>query len=89
LAGSVRERFMRSGEVLVHRGDPGASMMVVLEGEARVELPDSSGTSLVLQVLRAGEAFGELALFDGKPPQCGRRGCDKWPATDFRAPRGA
>jgi CRP-like cAMP-binding protein len=67
LAGTTRERQMRAGETLFQRGDPGTSMMLVLAGEVRVELPDFSGAHLVLQVLRRGEAFGELALFDGKP----------------------
>jgi len=67
LTGTARQRTMRAGETLCHRGDPGMSMWVVLEGEVRLELPDFSGTALVLRTLRAGEAVGELALFDGNP----------------------
>jgi len=67
LAGTASEREIHAGETLFQRGDPGASMMVVMKGEVRVELPDTSGANLVLHVLRTGDAFGELALFDGKP----------------------
>lgn len=58
---------MRAGETLVRRGDAGSAMMAVLAGEVRVELPDARGEAQVLRVLKAGEVFGELSLFDGKP----------------------
>lgn len=70
---------MRRDQVLFQRGDAGSSMMAVLEGEVRVELRDLAGANHVVRVLRRGEVFGELALFDGKP-----RSADVVAATNGR-----
>jgi CRP/FNR family cyclic AMP-dependent transcriptional regulator len=65
LASRCQERPMRAGEMLFHRTDPGSSMVAILAGEVRIALPGSDGRDQVLQVLRAGEVFGEVALLDG------------------------
>jgi flavin reductase (DIM6/NTAB) family NADH-FMN oxidoreductase RutF len=56
------ERIFEAGELVVREGDPGDELFVVLDGEARVE---RKGTSLA--TFRAGEFFGEIAVFDGRP----------------------
>jgi uridine kinase len=48
------------GTVVVREGDPGASMFVVLDGEALLQRRATE-----LRALARGEAFGELALFGG------------------------
>jgi len=58
---------MKSGETLFQRGDPGLSMMVILSGEVQIALPSEAGATQILNMLRQGDVFGEIALFDGKP----------------------
>lgn len=73
------ERSMSSGEVLFQRGDPGVSMMAILSGEVQIMLSGASGDMQLLNVLVAGDVFGEIALFDGKP-----RSADAIAATNGR-----
>ena len=54
-------RFRLDAQV-VQIGGKGDAFYVVLEGEAHVTTPDGH-----MKVLRAGDYFGELALFDGAP----------------------
>lgn len=61
------ERSMRTGETLFQRGDPGVSMMAIIAGEVRIVLPGENGRDQILNVLKAGSVFGEMALFDGNP----------------------
>ena len=68
------ERTFEDGEFVVREGDPGDDLFVILEGEARVERRGSA-----LATFRAGEFFGELAVFDGRP-----RSADVVAATRLR-----
>lgn len=61
-----RRRFRR-GEVLFHRGDPGAMLYVLLTGRVRIYSPSEDGSEVVLAILGPGEFFGELSLLDGQP----------------------
>jgi flavin reductase (DIM6/NTAB) family NADH-FMN oxidoreductase RutF len=56
------ERTFAEGQFVVREGDSGDELFVILEGEARVE---RSGT--VLTMFRAGDFFGEISVFDGRP----------------------
>ena len=51
---------------VVHQGDHGDTMYLVLEGEVRVRLM-ISGKESTLTTLNAGEFFGEISLFDQGP----------------------
>jgi small-conductance mechanosensitive channel len=57
-------RFGR-GEEIVHQGDEGCSMFVILEGAANVVV-QANGNRLPIASLRAGEAFGEMCLLTGE-----------------------
>jgi CRP/FNR family transcriptional regulator, cyclic AMP receptor protein len=54
------------GDQIVAKGDPGDSMMAVLNGRVSIGVPSLDGRQVVLSVLRAGDVFGEIALLDGK-----------------------
>lgn len=56
------ERTFEAGEFVVREGDPGEELFVILDGEARVERKGSA-----LATFGAGEFFGEIAVFDGRP----------------------
>lgn len=65
LAGSVRTRRYRRGEVIFHRGDPGDALYIILAGRVKISSPSETGVEAILATLRPGEFFGALALLDG------------------------
>lgn len=67
LAGAVRSRRFRRGEVVFHQGDPGDALYVVVEGRVKITLPSDTGDEAILATLRPGDFFGELSLLDGAP----------------------
>jgi CRP-like cAMP-binding protein len=57
---------MRRGEVLMRTGEPGRFMMIVTQGEVRVQLTSEAGQIQVLKISGPGTVIGEIALFDGQ-----------------------
>jgi flavin reductase (DIM6/NTAB) family NADH-FMN oxidoreductase RutF len=56
------ERTFPAGETIVHQGELGDLLYVILEGRVRVERDGR-----MLEWLGEGEFFGEVAVFDGRP----------------------
>lgn len=67
LAGRLRRRSFRRGEVIMHRGDPAGALHVLKSGRVKITLPSSEGDETVLALLGAGACFGEIAALDGGP----------------------
>jgi CRP/FNR family cyclic AMP-dependent transcriptional regulator len=65
LATRMKERPMRRGEVLLRRGEPGTTMLIIVTGQICIVLPSSDGREQVLRIMQPGEVLGELALLDG------------------------
>lgn len=55
------------GTIIVREGDPGNAFYVVARGTARVVRSGERGDEVALNVLRAGDSFGEMALLEGTP----------------------
>jgi flavin reductase (DIM6/NTAB) family NADH-FMN oxidoreductase RutF len=68
------ERSYNEGETIVHAGDPGDELFVVLEGSVRVERDGR-----LVRALSAGDLFEEIAVLDG-----GERTADVVAAADVR-----
>jgi CRP-like cAMP-binding protein len=51
-----------AGRVLVQAGDPGDEFSLIVDGRARVEVPDRTPVQL-----GPGDYFGEMSLLDGGP----------------------
>jgi HlyB family type I secretion system ABC transporter len=72
---SVRERIALRlkpvsfgfGDVIVREGEPGDAFYVLTSGRARVVKAGEGGEELPLNVLRAGDEFGEMALLQAGP----------------------
>lgn len=62
----ARERLLPDGHAVFRRGDPGTSMMAVLEGRVRIGVCSEDGKEITLAILGPGTPFGEIALIDGK-----------------------
>jgi predicted RND superfamily exporter protein len=77
LLGKVVEK--KQNEPAVVQGEPGSSMFLILEGEARVVSRDKNGQEVKLATLKPGEIFGEIALI--KP---GPRSADVLASTDLK-----
>lgn len=53
------------GTVIIHAGEEGRGLFVVLTGEAEVSGVDDRGATVPLGTLRTGDVFGEMALLRG------------------------
>jgi CRP-like cAMP-binding protein len=49
------------------KGDAGASLFAVCSGTVEVLVPSAEGKNAVINLINAGEIFGEIALLDGRP----------------------
>ena len=61
MASATRHRY-RNGDTLFHAGDPAASVHLLERGHVAIRIVDLGGTTLTLDVLGPGSAFGEQAL---------------------------
>src|SRR5205823_13023473 len=67
LVGRMQVRSRPSHAVLVAEDEAGDAMYIIAEGQAKVALFGENGREITLSVLRPGDFFGEMALFDGRP----------------------
>lgn len=62
--GQIR-RFAKS-TTIYRRGEPGNSLMLVLEGRIKICNVSPEGHEVILNFLRAGDLAGEIAVLDGR-----------------------
>ena len=62
----TRCRRFAAGREIFHKDEPGDGLYGVLEGTVAFTVDSADGRDLTLNVLRAGDFFGEIALLDGK-----------------------
>ena len=65
LAAIMEEAKFRPGEVICRENEPGGSCHVVVSGGVEVSVQDDEGERVAIDLLQAGELFGELSLIDG------------------------
>jgi len=61
-----RRRFAR-GEHLMHQGEPGDRILVLLEGHVKASYVDSHGREMVLSFRGPGDVLGELTFSHAEP----------------------
>ena len=67
LASRMRLRRFARDEVIFHREDPSGHFFVIVAGTVKLTLEDDGGRQAVIAILRGGDVFGELELFDDLP----------------------
>ena len=66
MAGDVLVRRVGDGAIIFNEGDHADGMYVVLSGKVRI-YRGKSGAEKTLTILKQGDFFGEMALFDHGP----------------------
>jgi CRP/FNR family transcriptional regulator, cyclic AMP receptor protein len=65
MAFSRVEKYLAGREIYA-KGSPGDSMMAVLRGSVKMSSVSAEGKEIVLNIMSAGDFFGEIALLDGE-----------------------
>ncbi len=63
---AVQLRFPAQTAIF-HAGEHSDTMYAILDGRVKIWRDDESGGEIVLSLLEAGQAFGELAMLTGEP----------------------
>jgi CRP-like cAMP-binding protein len=61
----VAVRRVPAQHTVVSQDEPGDSMYVIMSGRVKVVIYGENGREVTLSMLRAGDGFGEMSLFDG------------------------
>jgi CRP-like cAMP-binding protein len=64
LVPAVRRRTFARHSSLFQEGDPGDALYLILAGEVKISRTLDTGDEIVFALLGAGEAFGELSIFE-------------------------
>jgi len=56
---------VKRGTRILSKGDPGTSLLAVVSGTVRMSSSSAEGRSALLNLIGAGEIFGEIAVLDG------------------------
>jgi CRP/FNR family transcriptional regulator, cyclic AMP receptor protein len=60
-------RRVKRGTAIFAKGDVGTELIAVLSGRVKISVSGPDGREGVLNIVRQGEVFGEIALLDGRP----------------------
>ena len=62
----ARSQHHPAGEVIFRKGDPGISMMSIVDGRVKISVASPDGKEAVLAVLGPGEVLGEMAILEDR-----------------------
>lgn len=65
MATILKCRTFRRGDVLFNEGESGEGIWILNRGAVRLVKSDSEGRERLLKIVRPGEVFAEIVLFDG------------------------
>lgn len=71
LAMRARVERYKAGDEIFAKGSPGRTMIAVLRGSVKIVSLSPTGKEAVLNVIHAGEVFGEIAVIDGEERSAG------------------
>ena len=67
LALRARTATYAAGSRIISKGDEGHGLLAVLDGVVKISAVSDEGREIVLNLIGAGEVFGEIALADSEP----------------------
>ena len=67
LARGTREIVAARGEILFHKGDAPLGFHLVIDGQIKLALTSARGNEKVVDVIGAGQTFGEAVMFMDRP----------------------
>lgn len=67
LADRMRRRALPPHVPIVYRGDPAGALYLIVSGRVKVHTATLGGDEVILEILKAGDCFGEMSLLDGRP----------------------
>jgi len=70
------KRTLKPGEVLFLKGDEADALYAIRRGQIRIETGLAEGARLSLNILGAGDVFGEIGLLDGNGRSADARAVD-------------
>ena len=62
----MRQRRVPQGTMIFAKGDPGTTLMAVVSGSVRISVSADNGHEALLNIIKPGQVFGEIALLDGR-----------------------
>jgi CRP/FNR family transcriptional regulator, cyclic AMP receptor protein len=62
----IRRRSVLKGATIFEKGDAGVGLIGVVSGSVKISVTSADGRDVVLNIIRPGEVFGEIALLDGR-----------------------
>jgi CRP-like cAMP-binding protein len=65
IAALATQRGYGRGEIVFRAGDPGDALFGVVAGRVRISTGSAAGREIFLNIMEAGDTFGEIALLDG------------------------
>jgi CRP/FNR family cyclic AMP-dependent transcriptional regulator len=71
LAAHARVESYPAGREIFAKGSPGRTMIAVLRGDVKIVSLSPTGKEIVLNVVHAGDFFGEIAVIDGEERSAG------------------
>jgi CRP-like cAMP-binding protein len=67
LARGTREQKVAKNEFLFQKGDPSHGFFVIAHGQIKLAFPSPQGAEKVVEIIGAGQSFGEAVMFMEKP----------------------
>lgn len=62
----IKRRSLPKGSTIFEKGDDGVGLIGVVSGSVKISVTSADGRDIVLNIIRPGEVFGEIALLDGR-----------------------
>jgi len=63
----AKHSTLKRGATIFSKGDPGISLFAVISGTVKISISSPDGRNAILNLIGAGEIFGEIALLDRQP----------------------
>jgi CRP/FNR family transcriptional regulator, cyclic AMP receptor protein len=62
----AKHTSLKRGATIFSKGDPGNSLFAVISGTVKISISSPEGRNAILNLVGAGELFGEMAVLDGQ-----------------------